>query len=351
MATKPDQTATVPSEQDVMDALSPPVGSEVVETTDTDDGEVVLAEPTVDVDLSTSAEPIADGVVEDDPKEHRGELVTPTEESTEVSLNDDDIIEVMVDGKVEDVAFGDLHKSYSHQKGAADRFRRANELLQTAIAVQTPTLSTLAGHEAVLSEMLKSVKEGAVVAIIDPPSEELKNADPNRYIQHIDAYTLDQKRIKDAHDLMDTTINDLAVLRADRLKEYEKLAQTYLQEHMPELFDKEKGPEFAEHLATSAKAYGYSAQEIATALDPRMFMLVRDAQRYKTLMNNPENLLEPTDGTELPTSEKSSKKRVVRIRSVATSRKSRTTQNTKERQAAWNKAAETGHPDDIAKIL
>jgi hypothetical protein len=299
----------------------------------------------------TSDEPEDEQSSEDGGEEQEGDE-QPDDEPDEdaepeyFDINDDDLITVVVDGEEQEVSIGDLKKAHSLGGATEKRLQEATEMRKTAHAERTQMLEKLAAEERALTEALSELDDTVFTPVISAPPEDLKRTNPGQYLRHKEAYDQDQQRISEAKKAVETKLNTIKQTREQRLKEYSTKVGPMLVEAIPELGDQKQAPVMVEKLRETAKAYGYTDQEIQNALDPRMFLLVRDAMRLAEM--NARN-------KERPNVEKlkgQTGQKVRRLRSGSTSTaKARARQKDTERQKVVEKARASGKVQDVAATL
>jgi len=323
--------------------LTDPDNHQVTEEEDEDDDDFLNESPTGGDDgddAEAAAEPDDEEVVEDEDEGKEDE----DGEAEYLDIRDDDLITVMVDGEEQEVSIGDLKKAHSGEGAIEKRLQEATELRKTAHAERTSVLEKLADNERVILETISSLDESVFKAIVPPPNEADIEKDPAKYVRHKKAYEEDQKRISEAKRAVEDKKAALERQRLDRLTEYGKYSASVLAKEYPELADPKTRVQTFNDLAQTAKSYGYSDQEIANALDPRMFLLVRDAMLYRKAKTK-GSTMDPKD------LESQKVKRVRRLRSGNTQAASRVRQSDKARREALEKAQKSGKLDDIAATL
>ena len=264
-----------------------------------------------------------------------------------IDINDDDVLEVMVDGKLETRTIAELKKAASGEGAIERRLQEATETRKTAHAERTTILEKLAENEQMLVTALTSLDASVFVGVIPAPNESLKTSNPAQYLRHKEAYDADQLRIANAKNAINTKIAELDAQRNARLQEYGKEAAATIAAIIPELVDPQKSQPMLAKLTETAKLYGYTDQEIASALDPRMFHLVRDAMLYRAL-KDPKSK-EVRNVKDLTS--QSGKPIVRKLRSGNTKATSFVKAQAKQQAAAINKARETGSINDVAATL
>lgn len=260
-------------------------------------------------------------------------------------INDDDLLTVMVDGEEREVSIGDLKKAHSLGGATEKRLQEATEARKAAHAERTQQLEKLATYERELTEALSNLDESVFASVIPAPDENLRRSNPERYLVHKEAYEQDQQRIADAKQAVQGKLKEIQEARNERLKEYSEAAGKVILQEIPELANEKTAQPMLNKLVETAKSYGYSDAEINSALDPRMFMLVRDAMKYRDMTSKTKEKRDPTDLSS------QASKRVRRLRSGSTTAKNRVRQADKQRKAVTAKAKQTGKPQDVAATL
>lgn len=263
-----------------------------------------------------------------------------------VDIRDDDTIEVMIDGKRETRTIAELKKAASGEGAIEKRLQEATELRKTAHSQATAMLERLYSDETKIKTALSSLDDVLFVPMVPAPPAGLKERDPAAYVRHLDAYETDQKRLKKAKEARDAKVAELEAQRAQRLEQYGKAAAAVIAKEIPELVDPKQGPAMLERLATTAKAYGYSEHEIAAALDPRMFVLVRDAMRYRAMVDRSKERKVTKDDLSQQLNKAPRK-----LRSGNTTARTVAATKAKVQQAAVDRAKKTGSVDDIAAMI
>jgi len=266
------------------------------------------------------------------------------DETDYLDIRDDDLISVIVDGEEQEISIGDLKKAHSLGGATERRLQEATEMRKAAHAERTQLLEAFAAQEQVITTALSSFDDNLFKAVIPPPDERMKQTNPSQYLRHKEAYEHDQGRIADAKRAVEAKRKEIEAQRAERLQQYGQQAAEVVRREIPELADPKTADQTYKQLANTAAAYGYTPQEIQNAMDPRMFMLVRDAMKYRSLTAK-------TKETRITDLEPQQAKKVRRLRSGNTQAKTRARQGDKNRKAAMELARKTGKPKDIAATL
>lgn len=261
-----------------------------------------------------------------------------------IDVQDDDLIDVMIDGKLEQRTLGELKKAIAGEGAIEKRLQEATEVRKTAHAERTAILEELADQERLVAQALTSLDENVFKAFIPAPDPRLKDADPKRYLRHKEAYDEDQKRIAEGKKVIETQVAALAAQRQKRLEEYGKAAAPVIAQLIPELTDPAKAPAMLDKLVSTAKSYGYTEQEIQSALDPRMFHLVRDALAYRQLLDRSKEKRTvdlSKQGNKVPR----------KLRSGNTKAATMVANRAKQQEQVKQRAAQTGKVGDVAAMI
>lgn len=321
------------------DGDSPAEGS--VDDLTTDDLNDDQGQETGDADGDITEEGDAD---QDDADSEDEDDDDATGEADYIDINDDDVIDVMIDGKLEQRTIAELKKAVSGEGAIEKRLQEATELRKTAHAERTTALEKLADNERLIASSLTALNDTLFKAVIPPPDAAMKTSNPAVYLRHQEAYNEDQARITASKKAVQDKMEELAATRADRLKAYGDEAAKQIAKLIPALVDPKTSSKTLEALVSTAKTYGYSEQEIGAALDPRMFHLVHDAMQYRNMTSRAK---------ELKVGDLSSqgKKLSRRLRSGNTRSAALVAANAKQQAAAKVTAAKTGKVKDVAAMI
>jgi len=314
------------------------------EVTDQDVVDMLAEDPTSGDTDEASGEEESDDQATEEEEDLDAADVDDNDDPDYLDIRDDDVISVMVDGEEQEVSIADLKRAHSGEGAIEKRLQDVTEERKAVHAERTQLLEKLANEEAVVTEALSSLNDSVFAAVIPAPSDALRRSNPEQYLRHKEAYEADQKRVGDARKAVETRLADVSAERTKRLNEYSQQAGQIILKEIPELADPKKSPAMLQNLAKTARLYGYTDHEIQTALDPRMFMLMRDAARFRDMTGR-------TKETDLTNLEGQKTKKIRRLRTGNTQAKTRARQSDQKRTAALNKARQTGKPSDIAATL
>lgn len=263
-------------------------------------------------------------------------------------IDDEDTLEVLVDGEMVEMTIKQLKKAASGEGAIEKRLQQATERMKEATALhgqRTQALERIAQEERDLQATLADLDDQLFQPLIkSAPSTALQQTDPSRYQRLFDAYTKDQDRIAAAKNAVSAKLQDVQTRRKERLEAYGADAAKVIVQLIPELADPAKSAAVMTSLRETATAYGYTDAEMASALDPRMFHLIRDAMAYKQLIGkNRETSMKVADvkakAAQAPR----------RLRSGGLKNAKSSTQ--KAHQQVRDKAKSTGKVDDVAALI
>lgn len=334
VATPQDNTGS-----EEVDGDSPLQGTAIEEDLTTDD---------LEGDEGVTDDQVQDTTDEDDQEEDVGEADEEDDNVDQdqniLDIRDEDEIEVMIDGQLETRTIAELKKAISGEGAIERRLQEATEVRKTAHAERTTTLERLAEQERLVANSLTVLEDTIFKAVIPAPDPSMKDKNPGAYLRHKEAYDEDQKRIADGKKALQNKLTEFGQQRATRLKEYGEAAAKEISRLIPELVDPTKSAPMLESLVNTAKTYGYTEQEISSALDPRMFHLVRDAMLYRKLTNRAKE-------TKVGDLSDQGKKAPRRLRSGNTRAVSQVQAAAKRQAETRAKAAQTGKVSDVAAML
>jgi hypothetical protein len=313
-----------------------------------DDEAVVVEEAPTSGEIIADTDPVGDDLEDGEDADEDQQEEEPVEEEDEtgyVDIYDTDLTTVTVDGEAREVSIADLKKAFSGEGAIEKRLQDATELRRDTHAAATQTLEKLAAQQQTLESALSSLDDSVFAGVIPKPNEEMRRSNPERYLQHQEAYTADQQRVTSARQAVETKIAELSKDRNDRLAAYRQEAGQVVVRELPDLVDPDKAPALLKKLSATAQYYGYTEQEIQTALDPRMFMLVRDAMKYRDMTSRTREKIDPLN------LEGQNVKKVRRLRTGSAGAKTRVRQADKTQKAATAKARSTGKASDVAATL
>ena len=264
----------------------------------------------------------------DDADDESGEDEAETEDA-----NYQELFTVKVDGQEQKVTLDDLKRSYSGQayiqKGMQDAANQKKEAEQVYQA--------LLNDRQQLSELLQQMQSGDMLQAPVPPTRELFQRDPVKYMDEKLAYD-------EAKAEYDQQQAKLAQVQQQQNQSMQQAQQVYLQQEMqklsekiPEIADPKKGQKFKQDLVDYGMLVGYTAEELNSVMDHRAILVLDKARRYDALQASK------------PKAQAKAKSAKPMVKAGA--KKSKTADSVKKRQAVVNRMRSTGSIDDVASFL
>ena len=180
------------------------------------------------------------------------------------------------------------------------------------------------------------------------PDEGLRTSDPALYITQSEAYVAEQTAIIEKQEQLKTYMDDQKRQQHDNMVTYRNQQQAILHEKIPELADPTKVEAAAEQIFNAAKHYGFHPKEIGLAYDHRLFLMARDAGKYRDLIAQQETVTPEDTVKEL---QKKVTNAPRKLRSGVAARKTQARQRAKEKAKTRDKARNSGKTADIANFI
>ena len=339
---KPAEAPKEPDEEEIVDADPEPDGDDDADDQSSETSSEEGEDPDEEETVPDSG--IDDDEEEDDSSDESDSDQDEDDEAEYLTVQDEDLITVIVDDEEQEVSIGDLKRNFSLGQASEQRLQEATEARKEAHAERTKALEDYAAQTAIYDSVFEGLDETLYKGVIPAPSEELRKSNPEQYLRHKEAYDQEQSAIADAKKQLEDKRKEAQDKRQAALDEYAEQAAKVIAQHIPELADSKTSQQAFSNMASMAQAYGYTAKEINSALDPRMFLIMRDLVKYHELVNT-------TKGRDIVANKGQKQKKVRRLRSGNTNAKQRARQADKQRQNAADTARKTGKVSDIAATL
>ena len=257
--------------------------TEAVEDSVTEDQPEVETEEVEETEVETSEED-SDETADDDAED--------SEDSDEDDDEDDELAEadeeaeptftVKVDGEQVEVSLSDLKQGYSGQKYVQKGMQEAAEQRKAA----AEAYDSLIAQRQQLAELVNMVQEGQVATPPQEPSRELFDSDPIGYMEAKMDYDEKLKHFEAQQSQLQAVMQQETQAEAQARAEYMKAEAKKLVEAVPELEDAANAASFRDTISKAAQAYGYSAEEISGISSHRDLLVLRDAMKYRELMES-----------------------------------------------------------------
>jgi hypothetical protein len=274
-----------------------------------------------------------------------------SEDTREFAYYDDDLIEVTVDGEAREVSLKDLKAAYSGEGAISKRLQEATEERKAAHTERQQVVQETAVHRETLMRTIQQLDQLIFAGVVSPPDPKLRARDMNEYLMHKDAYEEDQKRIAIGRQQVQEWFrqeNQRGEASRVSLMNYEG---DLLRKAAPELTDKESATKFQRYVKEAVDAYGFTLEEVNSAMSHKLFLMARDAGKWIT-MQKAKKLGVATSSNESGDGAKAKPRKLLKAgNGTVTQLKMASKKGLKERQETISKARSTGRPDDVAAMI
>ena len=261
------------------------------------------------------------------------------EESADLENLDEYVVDVTVDGKVQEVALKDLKKAYSGNKyiesniqKAVESRKAADEQARQLFDVNSQTLERL--------KILDSVIENNTPKV---DWAKLKAEDPGEYLlKREEMRELQDKQIRVRAEVERLNAEQVDI-QAHAQRQYLEGQAAELVKSLPALGDPKQAPVLMGSMTEAAvQYYGYTKDEVDAIVDKRAMLLLHDAMQYRKGLA--DKATPKVDATADPETRK------VLIRPVGSQGAQQSAQR-KLDLSIINRARASGKPDDVAATL
>lgn len=267
--------------------------------------------------------------------------------STDVlDISDDDLIEVKIDGNIEYRSIAEAKKALSGEGAYDKRVKEATELRKQAQAEHTQMLERFNEANRNFVNVLSELEQNMFKPQVEKPDASLKQSNPDLYYRRLAEYQADQETLnagkKQLYALAQKQQTELQSQRGQYRKEQAQL----LQQKLPDLTDQQKSQPLVQGMVETAKHYGFTEEEINSALDHRYYLMVADLAKYRGAREAPKrkaNTVKNLDGQQ--------NKRPRKLRSGATAIKSKARKQQNQQKKVTETARKTGKVKDVAATL
>jgi hypothetical protein len=268
-------------------------------------------------------------------------------DSTDVlDINDDDLIEVKIDGKIEYRSIAEAKKALSGEGAYDKRVKEATELRKQAQAEHTQMLERFSEANKNFANVLNTLEQQLFKPQVKKPDASMKQSNPDQYYRQLADYQAEQDTLNEGKkQLYALAQRQQAELQKQR-DEYRKEQAQLLKQRLPELTNQEKAQPLVQNMVETAKAYGFTEEEINSALDHRYYMMVADLAKYRGARGATKrkaNTVKNLEGQQ--------NKRPRKLRSGATALKAKTRKQQNQQKKVTETARKTGKVKDVAATL
>lgn len=264
-----------------------------------------------------------------------------------LTVPDDALIEVKIDGKVVTRSLAEAKKALSGEGAIEQRLKEVTTTRNQLQADHTLLLEQFSVAQNNLQKVVNQLQNVLFAPSVSEPDAALRQTDPAKYLAQQDAFEADKKRVAEGQAAVNKLLEDQNSAFADDVQKYREAQAAHLLEALPSLGDKEQAPVILGRMAKLAmEKYGYSQQEIAQASDHRMYLMMHDLAEFhaarKTSRRKGKGVKNTTD---------QANKRPLKLRSGNTAAKTRARAKDAERNKLRDTAQRTGKVQDVAATL
>ena len=274
------------------DAANLMVEPEPTEETEAEEAEVEQPEE----DSTGDVEEVDESEVEEVDEEYEDDESEDSEDEDEYEdAEEDDESEdpdvtlhtVKVDGAEKQVSLEELKRGYSGQQYVQKGMQEAAEAKKQAENVYV----SLMQERQNLANLVQQVQSGANLTPPKEPDSSMFDADPIGYMEAKLKYDNDVKTYNEQMGQFQQVMSQQTEAEQRAREEYAKQEAGKLVQIIPELADAGKAGKFKENLVkTATDVYGYTPEEIAGISSHRDFLVLRDAMKYREMMNGKEQV-------------------------------------------------------------
>ncbi len=312
----------------------------------TESDEAAEAEGATEPDEATEndADDEVDEVDEDEGTATAGVTV---DEEPYLDVTDEDLIEVKVDGEVVYRSIADAKKALSGEGAIEKRLKDATLAKQSAMAEQADGIRALEAERTQLLDMVNQLDAHIFQPSVQMPTNEMRQQDPNMYLQELDAYNADQARIRQARSQLSQNIDKQKQERAANMGVIRQQNEIELVRKIPALAEPDKVSDIMSGIVQVGKSYGFNDKEIAEFFDHRSYYMAYDLMQAKA------ELARIKGGAKVvPKTVDDNVSRVPRrLRSGVAKKKMAAKSRNKARKARYDKAKSTGKVDDVVQTI
>jgi len=206
------------------------------------------------------------------------DLTTPEDDATGavLSVSDDDLIEVKIDGVVVYRSLREAKQALSGEGGIENRLKAAAEAKNAYQADHTRLLAEFDAASTGMIGLLGDLETVLYTPLVAMPADSLRS-DPAAYIEALDAYTADANRVSNGRAAVQKLVTDHAAGMLALRDRYTREQAALVVQALPVLKDPVKGKARLAMIGRVAiEIYGYSPAEISAAQDHRMYRMMND---------------------------------------------------------------------------
>lgn len=264
------------------------------------------------------------------------ELPPEEEPSADQEDIDDYTVDVLVDGKKQEVTLKELKSKYSGSQYIEKQIQKSVEARK---AVETHAENLFKANTVMMAKLNQIDSVLATIAEPQIDWERLKATDVNAYFLKRDEQREAQEKRAQLQQEARRVHAEQERLSSEAQQRYTRDEAEKLMLKMPDLADPKKGKALMGRMVTAAQHYGYTPEEVDAVIDHRAMTVLHDAMLYRELVSR----------RKATTGEQPSARKVMVKPSAA--KPGMQTQKKRLDAQVLKRARDSGKPEDVAQTL
>jgi hypothetical protein len=202
-------------------------------------------------------------------------------EDTDSAGKQDPVFTVKIDGTDKQVTLSELKRGYGGQQFVQKGMQEAASQRKQAEEVYAALLN----ERQQIAQLYQQIQGGQIATPPKAPSREMFDSDPLGYMEAKMNFDEDVAKYQQQNEKFQE-------LSAQQSQAEQSARQAYLMREVenlktviPELGNPERAGKFKEQILIAGQAYGYTAEEISQVVESRALHVLRDAMKYREIMN------------------------------------------------------------------
>lgn len=285
---------------------------------------------------------------EDDEEDAASGTDEEGEEDGEEYLTDDTLIPVTVDGEETELTLAELKRRAAGEGAIERRLQDATELRRSLEQERQEHQQNIEHDRQLFTTALNLFQDRLFHPQVQQPDPALQQSDPQKYQQQYNAWQQDQQRIQGEAQQFQAAMQQFKQQEDQALQQRRAQEAQVLREKMPVFKDKVQGPKMRERIVTGVERYGFKPEDVAQAVDHRLFLMAADAVAYRELVDKQKKGKSKVQDGKKPPKAGEKRTRVMRggSKPASTQRKA-----AKQQEQVNKRAWETGDVKDVARTM
>lgn len=268
------------------------------------------------------------------------------EESEYEDLSDDTLIPVTIDGEETELTLAELKRRAAGEGAIERRLQEATELRRSLEQERHEHTQNVEHDRGVITAALQLFQDRLFHPRVQQPDPNLRNSDPQEYARQFNEFQADQQRLQGDMQQFQQVMQTFQQQEQQQQQQMRVKEANLLRDKMPVFKDPVQGPKMRERIINTAKQYGFSEKDVASAVDHRLFLMAADAAAYRDIMAQQKGGNGKKGGKNPPA------KGEKRIRTMRPGGKAAATRGrAKQEQSILDRARKTGDVKDVARTL